>query len=37
MGAACTVRWAASLLHSNFVNRAKSYVQVEYANIEFLL
>ena len=36
VGAACPVRWAASLLHCNFVNRAKSYVQVEYANMEFL-
>ena len=36
MGAACTVRWAASLLLRNFVNRAKSYIQVEYAIMEFL-
>ena len=36
VGAACPVRWAASLLHCNFVNWAISYVQVEYANMEFL-
>ena len=36
VGAACTIRWAASLLLCNVVNRAKSYVQVEYANMEFL-
>ena len=36
VGAACPVRGATSLLLCNFVNRAKSYVQVEYANMEFL-
>ena len=36
VGAACPVHWEASLLLCNFVNRAKSYVQVEYANMEFL-
>ena len=35
VAAACTVRWAASLLLCNVVNWAKSYVQVEYANMEF--
>ena len=37
VGAACTVRWAASLLLCNVVNWAKSYVQVEYANMEFFI
>ena len=36
VGDACPVCGVASLLLCNFVNRAKSYVQVEYANMEFL-
>ena len=36
VGAACMIRWAASLRLYNVINRGKSYVQVEYANMEFL-